>query len=297
MRHAGPRQEQELEAAWTVAAVLGARPERRDRPGAPAGTHDFDLHLPDGRVVALEVTSSTVGEVRSMWDTIGRLEWSFPELASNWSISVEAAGAGDPGAHIGRLRQWVAPLLKVLEEERVSVFPSPGPVSPAAQTAIDALGELRVRGGSSAGGAYPGRVPMVVVGTTGPGGWTDGSSVNSAIEGAVTANLEKLLRAEADLRHLFLWVDWTDHASEAALALFKLPSAGPCLPDQIDAVWAATWQRNAFPESNIGALWMFTRDGGTWRSLQVPQVRTYATTVMEQPGRPSSADTPTADLD
>jgi hypothetical protein len=33
---------EECEAAWTVACLVSGRPEARDIPGAPDGTHDFD---------------------------------------------------------------------------------------------------------------------------------------------------------------------------------------------------------------------------------------------------------------
>ena len=61
--------DKEQAAAEIIAALVGAaRLEKRDVPGARPGTHDYDLHV-DDHVIALEVTSSTDGEVRSFWDT------------------------------------------------------------------------------------------------------------------------------------------------------------------------------------------------------------------------------------
>ena len=50
----------ELEAAHLAAQVLQGHAKSRDvrGPGAIDGTHDFDVALPDGRVVALEVTTA-----------------------------------------------------------------------------------------------------------------------------------------------------------------------------------------------------------------------------------------------
>lgn len=39
--------------------VLGGNVVYRDVPGAPPGTHDFDLTSSDNRIIAVEVTIST----------------------------------------------------------------------------------------------------------------------------------------------------------------------------------------------------------------------------------------------
>lgn len=44
-------------AAVVVAERVGSSERLRDSAGARAGTHDVDIALPDGRLIALEVTT------------------------------------------------------------------------------------------------------------------------------------------------------------------------------------------------------------------------------------------------
>lgn len=53
----------EAEGADLVARLINGRPIRRDGPGAPPGTHDFDIQLNDGNIVALEVTQQANGGI------------------------------------------------------------------------------------------------------------------------------------------------------------------------------------------------------------------------------------------
>ncbi len=91
----------ELGAAHTVAQVLGGTPESRDKPGPGAldGTHDFDIHLPGGGVVALEVTTAankamigTTAAMRKLRDA------KWPELTHSWGLTGRHPenGADDP---------------------------------------------------------------------------------------------------------------------------------------------------------------------------------------------------------
>jgi hypothetical protein len=50
--------EGENAAAEIVASVLMGKADCRDDAGAPSATHDFDVMLPDGTVVALEITTA-----------------------------------------------------------------------------------------------------------------------------------------------------------------------------------------------------------------------------------------------
>ena len=92
------------------------RPERRDRKGAPPGTHDFDVHLPGGRTAVLEVTSHDRGPVVGMWRTISELDWACPELdlqlvhLAAWLRTREHAGT-----QVKTFRAKAPPLLAILE--------------------------------------------------------------------------------------------------------------------------------------------------------------------------------------
>ena len=163
----------ELEAAWTVAAVLSGRPERRDKKGAPPRTHDFDVHLPGGRTAVLEVTSMTVGPVVGMWRTISQLDWACPELTYNWSISLHAATREQAGTRVRPFRAKAAPLLAILERHnRGRVGDILGTDDPdRTDEEQQAIAELRRLGARTGGPVHrPASGPaLVVVGTVRPG--------------------------------------------------------------------------------------------------------------------------------
>jgi hypothetical protein len=279
----------EREAAWTVAAMLSARPERRDKQGAPPMTHDFDIHLPDGRTVALEVTSLTVPEVVEMWDAIESLDWACPELTFNWSISLQAATRGQAGTRVRRFRAKAPPLLAILERHNGGPFGDvlggQGPErSEEERRAIDELRRLGARSGSPVHQPASGPA-LLVVGTVGPGGTVDGSVVNQGVWAAARSNLAKLLATQAEERHLFVWADSTDPGALVAMASFARPAA-PRLPDGIDTVWLGLWQRNVNLQSYASTLWRVTPPGA-WENLHVPLVRDYAQAVV---GGPAAVD-------
>jgi hypothetical protein len=274
-----PKEDLEREAAWTLAALLSGRPERRDLAGGPDATHDFDVHLPEGRVVALEVTSSTVPEVVEMWDAILVRDWSFPELDRSWSLSLTAAARGQVGARIDRFYKRGPVLLRTLGPEvRWSAGDLlGGPLPHLSSTARQALADLRALGVRHANpvDTMTGGVPLIVLGVSGPAGWVEGNPVNNAVGRAITENEAKLAAADSDERHLFLWVDSTDSPCEAAMATFTLPSDAVDLGGVVDHAWVALWMRSQSTESNIHSMW-HVRRRGHWELVVVPRVRTYA---------------------
>jgi len=276
-----PNEALELEAAWTVAALLCGRPKGRDPGGGSGSTHDFDVHLPEGRVVALEVTSSTVREVVEMWDAILGRDWAFPDLGRSWSVSLAAATRGQAGTRIDRFHKQGPPLLRTLGQVPWSSGDVLGGPAPELSSAgRQARSDLRALGARHANpvDALPGGVPMIVLGVTGPAGWVDGNPVNDAVLRAITENEAKLAAAEAEERHLFLWVDSTDAPCEAAMATFTLPSDIVDVGAVVDHVWVALWMRGQTADSNIHSLWHLRR-GGAWERVLVPRVRSYAKAV------------------
>lgn len=271
------KKDRECEAAWTVAALLHGSPMGRDRECAPDGTHDFDVHCDDGRTIALEVTSSTVPEIVEMWDAVGRVDWHCPELSQSWSVSLAAAQPGSPGAHVGRFRKEGPRWLALLDRERPSGDLIGGTLheysSDVARQAINELRRLGVRHASPIGTMT--ETPYVIsVGMSGPVGSSDGSSILADVERAASDNVDKLRRADADERHLFVWVDMSDPASEVAMGTFSVPTLAPDLPNDVDAVWVAWWMTNITTESHVYVLWRWDAEHG-WRIEQVPQTRSY----------------------
>jgi hypothetical protein len=220
-----------------------------------------------------------------MWRTISELDWACPELTFNWSISLQAATREQAGTQIRRFRANAAPLLAILELHNGGrVGDILGSVdSERSDEEQQAIAELRRLGARSGGPVHrPASGPaFVVVGTAGPGGSVDGSAVNEGVEKAAVDNIEKLLKAAGDERHLFVWVDATDPGANAAMSTFALPGP-PELPDGVDSVWVGLWQRNVNLQSNAGILWRLTPPG-TWENLHVPLVRDYAQTVLNGP--------------
>jgi hypothetical protein len=245
-------------------------------------THDFDLHLSDGRTVALEVTRLSVPEVVEMWGAIEDLDWGCPELTYNWSISLHSAGRGRAGTRVKRFRGKAPPLLAVLERHSDGRFGDIlGSDEPERteeeRRAVEQLRRLGARSGGPVGQAAAGKA-LVLVGTVGPGGTVDGSAVNEAVEREAANNLEKLLAAPGEERHLFIWADATDPGAHVAMVSYARPGP-PLLPNGIDVVWVSLWQRNVNLQSNASTLWRVT-PRGAWEILEVPGVRNYASGIV-----------------
>lgn len=224
---------EEAEAAQIVGTYIGADDTvRRDVRGAPPSTHDFDL-LVGGRVIALEVTSATDEGLRDLWHSVGHWTWTEPSLAWSWGLSLR------PGSRINDLHRQIASLLQVLEKAAVDSFSdseSRGTRPPNVPEALDKLRRLGVQRGSSVAD-QPSRI---VVGVVGPSGWSDVNDLNAAIRTAIDDNTDKLRKAAADERQLFVWLDWTSHAAQAAIngvtSFGRLPAA-PVFPAWLHFVW------------------------------------------------------------
>jgi hypothetical protein len=86
--------------------------------------------------------------------------------------------------------------------------------------------------------------------------------VNGIVLACAESNADKLRKADAQERHLLVWVD----ASGPELAMFTQPppSHAPELPEGIDVVWAAT--RGKRPGELCERLWRLRPPGG-WENL------------------------------
>ena len=218
-----------------------------------------------------------------MWHTIGQLDWFFDDLPQSWSVTLDAARPGYGGANIRAFHRRAPELFRVLGAEvgwsTGDVFDGPPDpaLTPRGRLALDELKTLGVRNGCPLD-TTPGGRACILVGTVGPSGWTNGRSVNTAIERAAADNQAKLARAVADERHLLVWVDSTDTANETAIGTFSVPHEVPELPPVIDKVWVALWMRGMNPQTNIFSLWHLAA-GGHWEIVQVPAVRRCASNV------------------
>lgn len=215
-----------------VGTILQGVVVPRDVDGAPSGTHDFDVNLSDGRVVGVEVVRFTDQGRLQQTAEIRRRAWWFSELSSAWHLSF------DSGARIDRLHDGVADLLRLIEQAGLTrlrtVVSSTSTADDATKDAVDRLREMGIVALIALPELPPGEViaaPFDYGGATGP------DLVSSMIEQMSTRKGPKLARAEADERHLFIWVEWAQHATLAALAFVALTPPHPVLPDPVDAVW------------------------------------------------------------
>ena len=267
----GELSEMEAAAGRLVAEILGGRAEPRDVPGAPPATVDFDIALPNGSVLALEVTTAadpdTVAEIAAAF---GR-EWRFSELRNDWMIGIGADRGGEP-APIRKLMAEMLPLLVLLEslgQTEIEVRYSPRFRARPAQTpkalheARIKMFDLGVRQARTWGTPAPGEsaqiLPTISGGTT-----SNPGKLNRLVSQCADRKVTKLLAASADERHLFIWID-TSHA-DAELAFATLPPPeSPALPHGIDVVWLAG--PTGWP--NKVRVWR-THPNGHWTVLSPP---------------------------
>lgn len=80
----------EKHAEQIVGEKTGGLAHTRDVPGAPPGTHDFDVVLPDGRILAVEATPHADPEQFRLYAAIRQYgEWIFPELTCSWYLILD----------------------------------------------------------------------------------------------------------------------------------------------------------------------------------------------------------------
>ena len=97
----------EKASAEAVAEVLGGRLIWRDTPGSTATTHDYDIVLADGRVVAAEVTAVTIPTDKALESELERnFRAPLPGLRHRWWVSVNGRLSQEkpPRAYADELR-------------------------------------------------------------------------------------------------------------------------------------------------------------------------------------------------
>lgn len=246
--------------ARLMSRLLGGIPRRHDyNDGTPR--HDFDIRMPDGSVIALEVTQHVVFVREQQRGELGKRTWQFPDLQRDWFADVLQT------ASVRQLHQQLPGLLGLLERRSVrtrtltrAALRGSGEVTGGIAGGLAQLGVLSCR--SYEADAQHGSIyvdPLVE---------PTSSGVNSAAEvvtcHALSAkdNAYKLGRAgSAAERHLLIWVDHAALDASAAMQVGErhqqLPSDVPELPDEIDVVWLAL-------SVVIPIVWRLDRSG--WRT-------------------------------
>ena len=102
---------------------------------------------------------------------------------------------------------------------------------------------------------------------------SDAGQLNSLVVAAADSNRSKLAAADADERHLFVWMNPSYSRAEAAASLGLLGDGPPGLPPEIDCVWLVTQgvpNFGAVDVAGIGVLRLWTvRPPGAWQSISL----------------------------
>lgn len=249
---------EERRAAAIVASVLGGEVIPRDVEGAADGTRDFDVVLPNGEHVALEVTAAENPGLRSMLKAAYGRSHPAPGL-KGWSIGIRNTGGGV--VNIKEAAKALPPLLAVFERHGVNEVDRRSYVPPAndevreAETKLLALGITNARICPLRG--TPGELVFY-----GHGGFSaSAEQVNAVVEQNALRKCEKLgAVTEASERHLWIWMRLA--APDIAMHTQPPPETVPNLPRGVEVVWAA---------NRTGRLWR-VRPPDPWEELAAPQL-------------------------
>ena len=272
--------DRENEAAWIVAAELLGIPKRLDDRSKRVGPMecDFEILLPDGSRLILEVTSSTVKERAEQAKAIGSGAWVCPGIERNWSIQLDGAGRRKTGAGVKKFKSHSPAHLVQLEKEcplgggDLLNFHFSLDISEAAREAIVALRELGVRHGSLLDKPPYGPAYAAI-------GWVyDGvpndPSLKQVVEEAVLANQGKLKKHSDCEKHLFVWIDQTDYRNWADLLTFQISNEPLEFSTAVDRVWTGPWSPGISFDGSLHSL-ISSRGNEPWIRHMRPSVADY----------------------
>ena len=265
-----PTDNNERDAADLVAPVVGGTPERYETVGA-SDRYDYDIKMPDGSFIALEVTRHTSEADCEFWgilDKEKKQHWRFSSLRNDYSIRINTPTERvDVGKRIAdplkRLRQEIPTLLEELEqtepEPDLTFIPPHGQVSRLEEnlrglgiTAVFPLGTAESEDGGMVH-VVP-RYPPITV----------GDEITAAAQQEIEHKASKLLpRAQArgaSEAHLFVWLEHGPHSRPpvAVMAGGHCPERVPRLCG-LDAVWVAIHDGD---DPRKWGMWRCTRDDG-----------------------------------
>lgn len=252
--------EQEQAACVIAERSLGVTAEPWDT-GLLQGVPDARLHFPDGRTAAFEVTELVAPGARQTEQLLARDEHTWP-TPGKWSWTINVGSPQD----VPRLRQAYGRVILACESAGAQC---PTQIAWGPDTGKDVRWLVQESSCSMTG--HPNSPePVVMVVPKGGGGAvdTDLTGLADALSEAFTEqphiapHFEKLARASADERHLFIPVHYTGVNASTSLGLMfdndALPPDAPPVPDFIDGLWLA-------PQFSRRVL-LWTRDAG-WKNL------------------------------
>jgi hypothetical protein len=265
----------ERDAEQIVALVTCGTSHTRDIASAPPGTHDFDIELPDGRIIAVEVTRSNARTRTELLAAVYQFGatadhgWILQGLASSWHLIL------DPFAHVRDLHAEVVALLTDAAQAGHDQF---------RPRSDGRLYELGVRAVFKKPQIQPPQVvcalleddfdPVVL-------GPPTGSVLARVVDQEAPRKAAKLARTEAAERHLYIWVEISQRTVLADMEFAGTPRTTPNLPAGVDAVWLV----DAFWPGRVRVYkpadgWA---DYGTW-SADISAVRASRSIAITRPG-------------
>jgi hypothetical protein len=252
-------------AGTIVARQLGGTPIARDVPGGAEGTHDLDVELPDGRRIALEVTSAGDEGIESLRSAAFKV-WKAPSLNSDWWLGLPMEGQFSVKPAMAN----VVPHLAVLEQHDLrevggSLRPRdqiPTDAHEDAVRAVRAVFNLGVRRATRLGPPNSSEPAKLLVSLSGSAG-SNFDAMNDLVAERARKKVDKLTAAAGHERHLFVWIRSSASDAELAIATLPPPASTPALADGIGVVWVAT---SGGPDALYARL-LRLRPRGRWETI------------------------------
>jgi len=199
------------------------------------GEYDFDLHYPNGKVAAVEVTSSHVQRVtRNFKEAFMKESGSIAGVfcKRSWLITPSL------GADFKRIRKEADSCLSLLESEGTLSFSPLELTSPGCSDSLRKVrDDLQLNYGNSfpPAGAVEIELDLVVAGSS-----YDAMTPIMAAEREYEPNRTKLgkaKKANVAERHLVVTIDQLNGDPWRAMADFPPPKEHPRLPEEITNIW------------------------------------------------------------
>ena len=255
-------------AAKVVAALLSGECHLHDTQvgSNSSGKHDYDILCGDDRVIALEITQQVNDRRKRQQEYIDSELTSLQSRKHDWSVRVR----GD--ARLERLRDHLPEMLDKLEELGIdSLYSGPRHNVPPFMASLRSLAVRSINCIRQTAGTG-----CIHVHADSESGHTSHELVTSIADASLGRKAEKLRRAQADERHLWIWVDLEEFSMSSALsaAKFTRPSTLPNMTpggvgEEIDVVWiAGSWidGSDGSPTTPI-----FKCDGTRWEAVHLSE--------------------------
>lgn len=268
----------ELVAAEMIAHLTGGRLVSRDVPGAAAGTHDFDINFASGRVVALEITTAVYRPWVVLQHRLSKHNtMDTSDLRYTWRVSGHFGFLPlRPGnlSDVTEIRRQAIGYLRELEAAGVDEFQEfpDERLIPWLTATFQGLRRLGITRGYCER-HHTASARLIFNGLLGYSGAVSPETINRIVEAEIGHNHDKLARARADDRHLFIWVDPSIGAAGVSVAPDRLPIGAPTLPSGLDTVWLGFLSSaDGKPHHRVGALWR-CNNGENWQQSETAASR------------------------